>query len=222
MKTFIHDTLQHLLNTLEEGFDTNELAYLSAQGKNELQIRDKIAWRLHNIIESEFGANSKYVVRREWTPNGRDNRVDLAVLELDDSTNQVKRAIALIEFKAQSIVKHEKWYLDQFKHDVDKMKSMRSNIACCHDADLYFVFLVTGQERKAETYLPALGFAIYLTRNVKYHEDPDCLTAMKELWKEFENVINESINIHNPNAIYIGEAFGSKLYVSPLLIGPIK
>lgn len=78
------------------------------------------------------------------------------------------------------------------------------------------------QERKAETYLPALGFAIYLTRNVKYHEDPDYLTAMKELWKEFENVIDESVNIHNPNAIYIGEAFGSKLYVSPLLIEPIK
>ena len=61
MKKFIRTTLQGLLNSLDTGFGKDELAYLSSQGKNELQIRDKIAWRLHNNIIAEFG-NEKDVL----------------------------------------------------------------------------------------------------------------------------------------------------------------
>ena len=98
MKKFIHTTLQGLLNSLDTGFDKDELAYLSSQGKNELQIRDKIAWRLHNSINSEFGNDNLYVVRREWAPEGRGReKVDLAILEMDSTKTVVVRAIALIE-----------------------------------------------------------------------------------------------------------------------------
>ena len=222
MKKFIRTTLQGLLNSLNTGFDKDELAYLSSQGKNELQIRDKIAWRLHNHIIAEFG-NEKYVVRREWSPEGFGRKkVDLAVLELDSSLTKVVRAIALVEFKAQSIVRPETWYLDEFKHDVQKMRTLTEESSICKDADMYFFFLETGQERKADKFKPVLGYAQYQSANVKYHHDTDYLSAIKSHWDEFCTALNQPITIHQPKAVYIGEAFGYKQYVSPLLIGPLK
>ena len=222
MKKFIRTTLQGLLNSLDTGFDKGELAYLSSQGKNELQIRDKIAWRLHNNIIAEFG-NEKYVVRREWSPEGFGReKVDLAVLELDSSLTKVARAIALVEFKAQSIVRPEQWYLDEFKHDVQKMRTLTEESPICKDADMYFVFLETGQERKADKFKPVLGYAQYQSVNVKYHYDTDYLSAIKSHWDEFCTALSQPITIHQPKAVCIGEAFGYKQYVSPLLIGPLK
>ena len=43
---FLSDTIKEAL----KGFDGDELAYLSIQCKNELQIRDKIAWLMHKKI----------------------------------------------------------------------------------------------------------------------------------------------------------------------------
>lgn len=223
MKKFIHTTLQGLLNSLDTGFGKDELAYLSSQGKNELQIRDKIAWRLHNNIIAEFGDDNLYVVRREWSPEGFGReKVDLAVLELDPSLTKVVRAIALVEFKAQSIVRPEQWYLDEFKHDVQKMRTLTEESPICKDADMYFVFLETGQERKADKFKSVLGYAQYQSANVKYHHDTDYLSAIKSHWDEFSTALDQPVTIHQPKAIYIGEAFGYKQYVSPLLIGPLK
>ena len=65
LKAFIKTQLQELLNEPKMGFEGNELAFLSSQCKNEMQIRDKIAWRLQNIMNQEYG--DLYVVRREWS-----------------------------------------------------------------------------------------------------------------------------------------------------------
>lgn len=223
MKKFIQTTLQTLLNSLDTDFDKNELAYLSSQGKNELQIRDKIAWRLHNILNAEYGEDTPYVVRREWAPvgSGRE-KVDLAILEMDSAKTTIIRVIALIEFKAQSIARPEKWYINEFQRDVAKMRKLKQEKAICNDADLYFVFLETGQECKADKYQSVLGYAIYQNGKMAYHQDTNYLSAITEHWSEFANALGEPITIHTPKAIYIGEAFGYKQYVSPLLIGPIE
>ena len=42
IQKFVQDTLNSLLGSLNDGFADNELAYLSSQGKNELQVRDKL------------------------------------------------------------------------------------------------------------------------------------------------------------------------------------
>lgn len=223
MKNFIQTTLQTLLDSLDTGFDKNELAYLSSQGKNELQIRDKIAWRLHNVLNAEYGDDNLYVVRREWAPEscGRE-RVDLAILEMDSARTTVVRAIALIEFKAQSIARPEKWYIDEYVHDVEKMRKLKEVSAECKDADMYFVFLETGQECKADKYKSVLGYAIYQNGKMAYHKDADYLFSVKSHWDEFRDALGELVTIHEPKAIYIGESFGYKQYVSPLLIGPLK
>jgi len=219
IQSFTENTLRTLLDNICDGFDGNELAYLSAQGKNELQIRDKIAWQLHKEITSKYG--NQYIVRREWAPkeSGR-KKVDLAILEMDQSFTSVEHVYALIEFKAQSIARKETWYIDEFKHDVDKMRELAQK-----DTDLYFVFLETGQDKKADQYQSVLGFAPYQTKNVSYyseHSEQNYLLAIEEHWKEFKSAINVPLHIPTPKAIDIGEAYGYKQYISPLLLGPFK
>ena len=104
----IKNRLQELLNRIPDFFEPDELAYYSAHCKNEQQIRDKIAWQLHLAITQDKKYGDRFVVRREWSPDGhRECRVDLAILEMDDNRDKVKKVIALIEFKAHSIARPE-------------------------------------------------------------------------------------------------------------------
>ena len=63
LKAFIKTQLQELLNEPKMGFEGNELAFLSSQCKNEMQIRDKIAWRLHTLCVAS-GPRKKLVEKK--------------------------------------------------------------------------------------------------------------------------------------------------------------
>ena len=230
IKDYIKKSLLSCLESVASYFKPNELAYYSAQCKNELQIRDRIAWELHNGITKEYG--DKYVVRREWAPPIKKNkrRVDLAILEMEESEKGVKvgvkKVVAMIEFKSHSIARPEpSYYGTEFQNDVRKMREFKKNkeAGICKDADLYFVFLENGQDRKADDYDSVLGFSQYQTPNCEYCRDgqiDDYLRAIESHWQEFKKRVL-GIEIHAPQAINIGEAFGYKQYVSPLLIGPL-
>ena len=221
IQKFFQDTLNSLLGSLNDGFADNELAYLSSQGKNELQVRDKIAWRLHNEVAKKYG--DQYAVCREWSPKefGKQ-KVDLAVLELNAKCTDINSVIAMIEFKAQSIVKKENWYLKEFEHDIDKMQKMAEYCSICQDADLYFVFLETGQEGKVDAYKPIIAYSQYLTRTVKYREDADYISTIRSHWEEFNNVLAGCVKNQEPKVIYIGNVYGYNQYISPLIIGALK
>ena len=146
----------------------------------------------------------------------------------EDKVN-VNNVFALIEFKAQSIARREKWYCDEFTRDVEKMREFKRKSNVCEDADLYFVFLETGQAQKADKYNSVLGFSQYQTSNCVYckgAQDKQYLDAIKAHWAELNTgkykVEDLSISISNPIALYLGEAFGYKQYVSPLLLGPLE
>ena len=142
---------------------------------------------------------------------------------MDATLTKVEKAIALIEFKAQSIARPEKWYIPEFKKDVQKMRDFKSlEDDVCKDAELYFVFLETGQSEKAKKYKSVLAYSQYQTGKIVYGGGKDYLSAVKEHWKVFADALGEHVDISEPVAIEIGEAFGYKQYVSPLLIGPIK
>ena len=224
IQKFVQDTLNSLLGSLNDGFADNELAYLSSQGKNELQVRDKIAWRLHNEVAKKYG--DQYVVCREWSPKEFDRKkVDLAVLELNTKCTDINSVIAMIEFKAQSIVKKESWYLAEFEHDIDKMQKMAEDCSICQDADLYFVFLETGQEGKVDAYKPIIAYSQYLTSHVKYYSDTDYksyIFTLRSYWEEFNNVLADCVKNQEPKVIYIGNVYGYNQYISPLIIGPLK
>ena len=211
IQKFVQDTLNSLLGSLNDGFADNELAYLSSQGKNELQVRDKIAWLLHCEVTKKYG--DQYVVCREWSPKefGKQ-KVDLAVLELNAKCTDINSVIAMIEFKAQSIVKKENWYLKEFEHDIDKMQKMAEYCSICQDADLYFVFLETGQEGKVDAYKPIIAYSQYLTRTVKYREDADYISTIRSHWEEFNNVLAGCVKNQEPKVIYIGNVYGYNQY----------
>lgn len=224
MKDFVKERLQSLLENLDDLFQDNELAYFSSHCKNELQIRDRIAWRLHQDITKEYG--DLYVVRREWAPKEKNkSRVDLAILEMKADKKSVQKVIALIEFKAHAIARPEPAYYGlEFQNDVKKMRDFKKDVNICADADLYFVFLESGQNEKADQYESVLGYAKYQTPNCKYcrdAQDEDYLREIESHWQEFKKRLPEA-DIHAPKAIFFGEAFGYKQYVSPLLIGPLK
>lgn len=233
IEDFIKERLQYHLDRLNKLFNENELAYLSSHCKNELQIRDRIAWRLHQEITEEY--KEPYVVRREWAPKEKEkSRVDLAILEMESDKISVKKAIALIEFKAHSIARPERsFYCYEFMKDVEKMlewKQGDKKVKSCEDADLYFVFLETGQSKEAVEYKSVLAYSLYQTDNCIYchgSQDKNYLDEIKSHWIEFNQgkYVVEGIQpfeIPEPKAICIGEAFGYKQYVSPLLIGPLE
>ena len=224
LEAFIKERLQYHLDKLNELFQENELAYLSSHCKNELQIRDRIAWKLHQEITKKYGG--LYVVRREWAPEEKNkSRVDLAILEMKADKKSVQNVIAMIEFKAHAISRPEPAYYGlEFQNDVKKMRMFRSQGGIFADADLYFIFLENGQSNKADLYESVLGFSKYQTPNCKYcrnAQDEDYLREIESHWQEFKKR-EPGIEIHAPKAIYIGEAFGYKQYVSPLLIGPLE
>lgn len=224
IEDFIKERLQYHLGKLNELFQENELAYLSSHCKNEQQIRDRIAWKLHQEITKKYG--DLYVVRREWAPEGSGkSRVDLAILEMKADKKRVQRVIALIEFKAHAIARPEPAYYGlEFQNDVKKMRKFRSQGGIFADADLYFIFLENGQNNKADLYESVLGFSKYQTPNCKYcrdAQDEDYLHEIESHWQEFKK-LKPGIEIHAPKAIFVGEAFGYKQYISPLLIGPLE
>lgn len=224
IEDFIKERLQYHLEKLNELFQVNELAYLSSHCKNELQTRDRIAWKLHQEITNEYG--DLYVVRREWAPEEKNkSRVDLAILEMKRDKNSVQKVIAMIEFKAHAIARPEPAYYGlEFQKDVEKMRVFKKDVNICADANLYFVFLESGQNEKADQYESVLGFAKYQTPNCKYcrnAQDEGYLREIESHWQEFKKRLPKA-DIHAPKAIYIGDAFGYKQYVSPLLIGPLE
>lgn len=233
----IKKMLYELLNNLTAGFEQDELAYLSIQGKNELQIRDKIAWRMHCKIPKE----EHIVVRREWKPNETDrHQVDLAILKLDNTNTNVEKCLALIEFKAQSIVRREKWYIDEFVKDVAKMKEICSSNENCANADMYFVFLHSAQNKyKHNEYSVAHASSNYYNNKTTICEskdDDNCEKAMEKEWKRFfekadgrykkEDHILEIKNnkLQTPKAKiqYLGEAYGIKCFTAAMIWGPVK
>ena len=220
LEAFIKERLQYHLDKLNELFQENELAYLSSHCKNELQIRDRIAWEMHKEITKEYG--DLYVVRREWAPVDKNkSRVDLAILEMKADKKSVQKVIAMIEFKAHAIARPEPAYYGlEFQNDVEKMRKFRSKGGIFADADLYFIFLENGQSDKADLYESVLGFSKYQTPNCKYcrdAHDEDYLREIESHWQEFKKRLS-GVQIHAPKAIFIGEAYGYSQYVSPLLI----
>ena len=131
VRGLIQNTLPNLLNKLTSLFAPNELAYLSIQGKNEIQIRDKVAWHLQVAIDNHFGQGN-YVVCHEWGPEKGRSKVDLAVLD-----NQGK-PIVLFEFKSHYLLNNEKYMYAEFVKDSNKMYQFCNGNSDIH---MYFIFL---------------------------------------------------------------------------------
>jgi len=225
-----------LLGSITTDFEKDELAFVSFQGKNELQIRDKIAWRLHKKLQ-EKGLPKEYVVRKEWAPVEKNkDRFDLAILKLDSNCNHVEKAIAIFEFKAQSLARKENWYVDEYLHDLQKMKKF-SDESTCKEADFYFIFLMSGQDRsiKNNEYAICSGSQKFETRSTTAYVNSGNLNYNQLVKDEFKKLTETSI-ANNKFVLKgadkfekevisrqsLGKCYGYEVFTTPLVIGPFK
>lgn len=196
VQNFITQTINSLLSKLRQLFPNGELAYYSLQGKNELQIRDRVAWELQQALDTWQNSTNRYIVRREWGPYNR-TKCDLAVLEVDPMDTNRSELVALFEFKACQFVNDEKWLKPEFFKDTYKMYNMCSSQKGNNDVDMYFIFLHSCQSdkqvnsgfRDAVAYVDILNDTKTLT--LKSHSMNDITSKMQTIWREFFNTNNE-------------------------------
>lgn len=251
IQPFIQTEISYLMNNLNTLFPNDELAYYSLQGKNELQIRDKVAWELQTKIDNKFGQN-KFIVRREWSMEGR-SKFDMAVLEVDPNNTDKSEPVAILEFKAQSFVNKEDWFFGSFYLDV---KNMWAFCAKRKEVDMYFIFLHSTQNQKHVSggYGDAITYKdIFDHKNTFLSTDPSLHTVTSTIWngfysnaviknslfttkgylkKHFHNAtsvgnppqINYNVKFAVPKPVFqsVGKSFGYEWLVAPMIWGPFK
>jgi len=117
--------LIEVISSISKDFQTDELAYLALTSKVELQLRDKIAFKLHEELKD------KCLVCREWKPADSNRRIDLAILDKSNSS-----VLCLIEFKAHSVVRYEEEFTTHLKKDLIKIR----DIAETDNVELYYIY----------------------------------------------------------------------------------
>ncbi|MBW4862695.1 MAG: hypothetical protein KZY55_08130 [Paeniclostridium sp.] len=111
--------IEDLLRVIQESrdlFGENELAYLSLTSKNELVIRDRIAYKLHLDLKDS-------IVAREYSVKGMNSRIDLAILENDD----IKDIIELKSMYTFDAVDGLGKFIDSVNRDFNKNSGLKSN-----------------------------------------------------------------------------------------------
>ncbi len=191
IQEYIKEQLQELLKNPERLFDKDELAYLSLQGKNEMQIRDKVAWRLQRSLDLNYG-EKQFIVRREWSPSGR-SKVDLAIIKVETC-----QTIVLLEFKAHQFVNDETWPYAEFLKDTYKMYNMCEDPKVDNESDMYFIFLHSFQSHRQieKRFKEAIAYANFYKSKNTWTLEEYTIDAIKEkltkTWKSFYNK-NEEI-----------------------------
>ena len=219
----ISELTETILKSMPFFFESNELAYITLQSKNELQIRDKFAWKMQCELDKLYGFGS-YVVRREWSKQGRW-KVDIAILKMNDD-GEMASVIALMEFKAHHCLNKEQWPKKAFPKDVKKMCTFIE----CNDVDLYFIFLHTsiGKNNSFPDFVTYKNF--YKNCSVyKGITDKQYIKDMTQYWDDMfytnpkisfisKTNIKKSVPIIAP----IGISFGYDFYISSMIWGPVK
>ncbi len=208
-----------ILNEIPNLFDGNELAYITLQSKNEMQIRDKFAWKMQCELDKEYGFG-QYGVRREWSKTGR-SKVDVAILRFNNG--QLDTVVALMEFKAHHCLNNEQWPIDAFPNDVNKMIGMCDNYP---DADLYFIFLHTGIGKKPNLFQEMATYKNFY-KKCKIYPDASYEKDLAKYWKDmfYKNsnvVVKKKIRPSLPIVTPIGISFGVDLHISTMIWGPLK
>lgn len=110
------DELVKVIQDSSDSFGENELAYLSLTSKNELVIRDRIAYRLHVELKNS-------IVAREYSVKGINSRIDLAILE----NYNIKDIIELKSMYTFDAVDGLDKFIDSVNRDFDKNRSLKNN-----------------------------------------------------------------------------------------------
>lgn len=110
------DNLVDVIKRSMDSFKKNELAYLSMTSKNELPIRDRIAYELYSNYNN-------YIVAREYSPKGINSRIDLAILK----NNNIKDIIELKSMYTFDSVNMQN-FINSINNDFNKNSELLSDV----------------------------------------------------------------------------------------------
>ena len=112
----IIDDLVKVIEDIKDLFGKDELAYLSLTSKNELVIRDRIAYKLHIELKNS-------IVAREYSVKGINSRMDLVILE----NYSIRDIIELKSMYTFDAVDGLDKFIDSVNRDFDKNSSLKNN-----------------------------------------------------------------------------------------------
>ena len=201
--------LKLIISKISDVYQNDELAYLSLTSKIEIQLRDKIAFELHQIYHIE------YLICREWKSSEyKNHRVDLAIIEISSGN-----PVCLIEFKAKSVIRFESEFTMHLQNDLNKI----SKIAQDDNVKLYYIFFnnMTESENKFESvYNNSVKYISLINKNIG--TNIKWLEQCKSNWERHvleAKLINEKSSHLTINA---GNYYNCAVTVETFIYGPIK
>ncbi|MDD4878729.1 MAG: hypothetical protein PHO02_06910 [Candidatus Nanoarchaeia archaeon] len=115
----IDNAIKNELKSIQIHFKKDELAYLALTSKIELPIRDKIAFRLHKILNT-------LKVAREW------NRTDLVILDSYNKPIRILELKAMYTFDGIDIHKEKDIFPKLLVQDFQKNKKLLQKETKCY------------------------------------------------------------------------------------------
>lgn len=184
------DSLIEVIKESMSSFRENELAYLSITSKNELQIRDRIAYELYSKYNN-------YIISREYKPRGVKSRIDLAILE----NNQIKDIIEL-----KSMYTFDAFNINKFIEAIRKDFNKNSELVI-DGVNQYEIIIATHVKA-----VPDKEFRYYVKYYSSIAKHTSNIENNTKLVEELDNRIREKFSkekyeIKNFN-ISVGQAFG--------------
>ncbi len=185
------------MESLEQEFSQDELAYLALTSKVELPIRDRLAYALYR----HFGNGDSVLVAREW------KRVDLAII-VGQKPEFLLEAKAMYTFNIWDGYRTK--FLINVRNDLNKLKDKDSSDA----AEKLILVLATDCDESPKKHLDeAVKYSGDLRKYDKLRKSEDEIRiAAREMFDEFEHFSSGKITG--------GRAFGIEASVYYWLFGP--
>ena len=184
------DMMTLMVEAIEE-IDPDDLAYLFATGKSELEIRNQIALHMHRNVQAN------QVVSREW------NRHDLAVLE-NGRPRIVVEGKSWIHADAadpHKLTRGDKSILKGLERDLEKLAETSKEYTDARSFITMVLFTIDLQGCSARQLKEAhIKYAGTHLRGIKKHEDAEELAgggrgALSQLLNEYGVVKRHPLNV---------------------------
>jgi hypothetical protein len=201
--------LADCLDSVADRMGRERLGYLAATSKVELQVRDELAFGLHQTLP-----DAGWQVCREWPPGHRA----LAVIGPAGEPLMELEAKALYDFDAASATKRAQFLTGgKSSHGLDVAKLVASVGA---GTPCYLLSLVTNLQGSVPLgSLTAVKYAVAHNASVKAHGTWAALAEAAQVWRR-------DLATLGPVAHEIewdgGEVYGIRVSVTAYLVGPLQ
>lgn len=192
--------LRHAIESAASDIGPDRLAFLTLTSKPELQIRDALAWQLH---QEHVG-----IVAREW------RRTDLAILDTQGKPLVLLEAKVMATFDAVSESVRER-FLGYLSSDHSKASRLANT-----GTRIYLLLIVTHTaDPIPEPLMRVVKYSSRINSSLQRHDPDDLLRdGIAVIGQELERFGTDVVTI----PLGTGEAFGITCQLTAFLIGPFR